>query len=268
MQPRKKIFAEAYIIECVGLFKDATKNGCICDEEYKWALDVLTLYFSVVGNTKRISQARNEFNSIKIGINSDKKYIPYKRAECIKSDVSYEELMQLAQQRRSVRWYKNEIVPDQKINMAIELAKTAPSACNRQPFEFLVINDKEIAPKITSLANGTTGFSEQVPCVVLMIGDLSCYATEADRHVIYIDSALASMQFMLALETLGLSSCPINWPEIESNEIALRKEVSLPEYKRVVMMISVGFADEESYIPYSSKKSISVLRTSIKSYTK
>ena len=54
--------------------------------------------------------------------------------------------------------------------------------------------------------------------IVQVVGNLAAYPLERDRHLIYIDSALASMQLMLAAETLGLSTCPINWPDVDFAE--------------------------------------------------
>ena len=102
---------------------------------------------------------------------------------------------------------------------------------------------------------GTKGFSQNVPCTIVVSADLACYPTERDRHLIYIDSALASMQLMLALETLGLSSCPINWPDIEPLERKMSKYLNLPLSIRPVMLMAVGYALEDGKIPFSQKKS-------------
>jgi nitroreductase len=67
------------------------------------------------------------------------------------------------------------------------------------------------------------------------------------------------MQLMLSLETLGLSSCPINWPDIENNERKLANLLNLNIYERPVMLMAVGYAHPEGGIPYSQKKGVSVL---------
>ena len=51
--------------------------------------------------------------------------------------------------------------------------------------------------------------------IIVIVGELDAYEYDRDRHLIYIDGSLAAMTFMLALETLGLSSCPINWSGVE-----------------------------------------------------
>src|SRR5690606_16867538 len=107
---------------------------------------------------------------------------------------------------------------------------------------------------IANCAGGTSGFAENLTSIVAVVGDLSAYPYERDRHLIYIDGSLAAMQLMLALETLGLSTCSINWPEINANERKIRKVIKLKDYERVVMLLAVGYADQTGGIPYSQKK--------------
>ena len=110
-----------------------------------------------------------------------------------------------------------------------------------------------------SLAMGTVGFAENIPALAVVVGDLSCYQEYRDRHLIYIDASLAAMQFMLALETLGLSTCPINWPDIEVREQKMQKLLNLPAFQRPVMLIAIGYADPEALIAYSQKKDVEQL---------
>ena len=92
-----------------------------------------------------------------------------------------------------------------------------------------------------------------------MVGDLSAYPGERDRHLIYIDGSLAAMQLMLAFETLGLSTCSINWPDVEAAEQKLEKLLDLKPYERPIMLLSVGYAQDKGGIPYSQKKDAQVL---------
>jgi nitroreductase len=73
---------------------------------------------------------------------------------------------------------------------------------------------------------------------------------------------------MLALETLGLSSCPINWPDIESREKMLSSKLDLRFHQRTIMLIAVGYAEPEGGVPFSQKKSDSVLLNDVVRSTK
>jgi nitroreductase len=102
---------------------------------------------------------------------------------------------------------------------------------------------------------GTTGYAHQIQSLVVLLGDWSCFEDERDRHLPYIDGSLAAMQFMLALETLGLASCPINWPDLEPLERKMEHELNLPPYIRPIMLIAVGYPDPDGGVAYSAKKS-------------
>jgi nitroreductase len=173
--------------------------------------------------------------------------------------VDYQDFLALCRQRRSVRWFEQRAVPREPVLQALQAAAQAPSACNRQPFLFRYFERPEDAQRIAGIAMGTTGYAQNVPALVVLLGDLGCYPEERDRHVPYIDASLAAMQFMLALETLGLASCPINWPDVEWIERRMDQELELPPHLRPVMLIALGYPDPEGGVPFSAKKSSDLL---------
>lgn len=258
MRPRKPIFAEDYILETVRCYLRVSNGSVLCESEKQWATHVLGEYFDVVSDTKVIKQARAEFNSS--GFTETIRHaIPYEQQVLPDQNISFEHLEQLFTRRRSVRWYQQRAVPSELIAKAIDLASLAPSACNRQPYAFYVVSERKRVTEIANYAGGTAGFSENIPCLVIVVGNLDVYPYERDRHLIYIDGSLASMQLMLALETLGLSTCPINWPDVESRERLLERSLNLEPYQRSIMLIAVGFADPTGGIPFSQKKSSEIL---------
>jgi len=259
MQPRRAIFAEDYILETVENFCSSTQQGQLCKNEWKWAADVLTEYFSIIGSSSIILKALDLFKAAAPLSSGANKSIPYPHSSLPKTDISYEQLSNLMQRRRSVRWYQNLAVEDNKLRKAVEAASLAPSACNRQPYRFYIANNSQKATEIAKCAMGTAGFAENLQCVVVVVGDLSAYPMERDRHVVYIDASLASMQFMLACETMGLSTCPINWPDIESREQMMEKKLQLKPYERPIMLIAVGYGAADGGVPFSQKKGNDIL---------
>lgn len=258
MQPRRDSFAEDYISNTVSQFAQA-KGGQIDAGELKWAGDILNLYFSVVKDTPRIAAARRAFEAIGYKGISSAPSIPYPKADIAPSGLAFEELRKLFIERRSVRWFDDRPVSMEILDKAIEAAGWAPTACNRQPYCFHVFSDREQVMKVAGLAGGTAGFLENIRCVIVVVGDLSNYIEERDRHLIYIDGSLAAMQLMLALQTLGLSSVPINWPDVEDRETRMQQELGLSSYERPVMLVGVGYGSDTGYIPYSQKKPIHLI---------
>jgi nitroreductase len=262
MKPRKEIFAADYIIETVDCYKktlQANQNSLIVEEELQWAYDVLQEYFSIVINHPKVEQAKTKFIALKHLCNP-KKYIPYKRNIEIPSPVTYEQFWKLSYRRRSVRWYLPMPVPRELLDKAIMVASLSPSACNRQPFEFRIFDQPELVQQVSALPMGTKGFNHNVPVIIAVVGKLSAYFSVRDRHLIYIDASLVSMSFMYALETLGLSSCPINWPDIDTREKKMSSLLNLEPDERVIMLISVGYPDPEGMVAYSQKKSLNQVR--------
>ncbi|MDO6426508.1 nitroreductase family protein [Thalassotalea sp. 1_MG-2023] len=260
MQPRREIFAEAYIEETVECFRKCIASSSICSDELKWAQDVLVSYFAIVGDSDIINNAKARFETLTLkSFECASESLPYQHQARVQAEVSSDQLLALFQQRRSVRWYEQKPVELELIKQAIEMASQAPSACNRQPFQFYTITDMNKASDVASIAMGTTGFSDNIPALIVVMGDLSAYPAERDRHVIYIDGGLASMQLMLAFETLGLSSCPINWPDIEICERKIAKKLALDKHLRPIMLMSVGYGQSTGKIPYSQKKSAEIL---------
>ncbi len=265
MRPRRDVFAAKFILETAEAYRGIIQAGAdpLGDPELKWSYDVLSEYFSVVptqGEGSDVEQARRIFTRL-VQNNFVREMIPYKRKVSDTPPVSYEQFAALSQHRRSVRWYLPTPVPRDLIDKAVTAAAMSPSACNRQPFEFRIYDEPELVNKVSSIPMGTRGFSHNFPAVVVVVGKLRAYFHERDRHVIYIDGSLASMSFMYALETLGLSSCPINWPDQEPHESKMQALLGLEPDERVIMLISVGYPDPEGMVAYSQKKPLEKIRS-------
>ncbi|MDP4982701.1 nitroreductase family protein [Pseudoalteromonas tunicata] len=255
MQPRRNVFALDYIEETINTYRQCEEVGSKIElSELSWAADVLNEYFSVVDKSHPIIASALASFSVCRNLFIENKKIPYLECNKVKHSIEPEQLAMLFKARRSVRWYQQEKVPNELILAAVDMALQAPSACNRQPFEFLVVEPGDKLDALAILPGGTAGFADNIPCLIAIVGDLSCYPFERDRHVIYIDGSLVSMQLMLAFETLGLSSCPINWPELHRLDLRVSKLLEIPQHKRVVMFLSVGFAKINGKIAFSDKK--------------
>lgn len=258
MKDRRPVFAKNYIEETVAAFCEYKKlfSGDIdADEEYQWFRDVLGEYFGATGEDAIIAEASKNYHSSlkgeKIG-----NVTPFIRDLNVPLNCSYEDLLQLVVRRRSVRWFLDRKVERELLEKALFIGLYAPSACNRQPFEFRIFDDPDEATEVAQLAMGVAGYEKQIPCTIVVIGNLDAYFSERDRHVIYIDASLAIMGFMMALESLGLSSCAINWPDIDSNEKAMKEMLSLDPWERPIMQIAVGYPDQSIAVPRSVKKTV------------
>ena len=248
----KPHYAEGYILSAVWDYL-TVKNYTNEKETICWASDVFEKYFCTV---KQTSSVRKAYELFKAEEDASRDRIPYERGQKKGSSVSFDQFRQLCEQRCSTRYYEQKKVPRELIEKAIEAASTAPSACNRLPYCFKVYDDCSQIQNILKISYGVKTFSHNVHCLVLVCFDMIAFEDARDRHCGVIDGNLAAMIFMLALETLGLSSCPINWPEIKSHDKRLKKVIQLENTQRCIMMISVGYPKSDALIPYSAKKSI------------
>lgn len=265
MQPRRDVFALDYIGDTVEAYA-ASLDGKVDRDEVSWAHDVLAAYFSIVGNHPTIKVARERFVHLNRPTGSlhtlrvpDTERVPF-LADAGLASVDYLSMRQLAMRRRSVRWYQNRPVPRDIIDKAMEVALQSPSACNRQPYRFLIFDDAPSVAKAARLPLGVAGFEHNFPAIIAVVGRLRAYPHVRDRHVIYIDGALAAMSFMFALETQGVSSCSINWPDIPERERTAAALLDLAPDERIVMFISLGYAASNGLVPYSQKLSLEEAR--------
>lgn len=253
MEPRRNLFALDYIEDLALAYKNSIERG-VNKNEVDWATDVLEEYFKSVGAHPAVDRARSIFESVNPpDIDRSLSRTPYSASNRPEASVSYESLERLAHLRRSVRWYDERPVPRELIDKALKIALQSPSACNRQPYSFLIYDDPAAISKVAQLPIGVTGFEHNFPVIIAVVGRLRAYSEPRDRHAIYVDGSMATMAFMYALETLGLSSCPINWPDIPEREEAARKLLGLASDERIVMFVSVGFARADGKIPFSEK---------------
>lgn len=264
MRPRKSFFAQNYIEETVDAYCSLRQGGKK-NSGLDWACSVLNKYFEVVESNDLVIRLKKRFYACEAEgqLKENNDLVPIKQKDLKDINVSYQSFYELCKRRKSVRWFLDKEVDSIQIERAIEVATFAPSACNRQPFKFYATKNKETAQKIASMAGGTAGFSENIPCVIAVVGELHAYQFEKDRHLIYIDSSLASMQLILSFETLGLSTCCLNWPDVDFRERSIQKALGLKESERTIMLIAVGYPDPEGGIPYSHKKSAISLLTNV-----
>jgi len=265
MKPRRDVFGTRYIKETVNIYKnkiDLLEKDAELTLELQWAHDVLSKYFEVVGSQPIVDEARKVFE--KLGsLHEHKNIIPYLRDLNKSLSVSYDQLYELSLRRRSVRWYSKEKVEREIIDNAIRVANLAPSACNRQPFRYVIVEDKSIINKISQMPFGVKGFYKNIPRIAVLIGQLDSFFDERDRHLIYIDSSLSAMSFLFALESQGISSCVINWPDINQIEEKIKKIIDIKSYERVIMLISFGYPDPNGQVPFSQKKPLDQIRNYI-----
>jgi len=263
---RKKIFGLNFIEPAVNLYAEALENPKVSKSELKWASDVLNKYFQAVDHeAPEIKESHKKFSSLPLAESSTTNtFSPYKEIDIpsyakrfTSSEIdALDQFHELCRSRRSHRHFKKEPVPIETVRHAITAALESPSACNRQPFDYYMATEPEMIREICKLPLGVRGYGDDLPALIVVVGNLGCYDETRDHHLIYIDSALATMTLMLALTSSGLGSVPINWPDIPEKHQQMRELLNLKPWQVPVMLLGMGVPDPDTMIAYSSKRSV------------
>jgi nitroreductase len=263
-RPMRKSFAADYIGRTVSTYANLVGGSHFDAGEAQWARDVLARYFVVTAESPddRVKAARRSWNDARHAETTvDEDLSPFPYSPLNPGLDLYKHLAHVAGNRRSVRWFEQKRVPRALVERAASVGLTAPSACNRQSYRVELLEDDALRRTVAAIPMGTAGFSEQIPLLGVLIGQHRGYEHHRDRHAIYVDGGLFSTGFILALESLGLSTCCINWPEIPALNRKMGRALGLREDERVIMLIAIGYGIEKQEVPRSHKRDLKGLLT-------
>lgn len=168
--------------------------------------------------------------------------------------------LELVQKRRSVRRYADKPVAKEDILKCLEAARLAPSACNSQPWHFIVIDEpglrKRVAERIFSGLYGMNKFAKDAPVLVAVVSEKMKFLASVgsqvrDTRYFLMDIGIACEHFILQAEELGIGSCWMGW----FDEKALKEELRISKDKKIDIVVSLGYADEEK-MPAKARKSL------------
>lgn len=159
------------------------------------------------------------------------------------------DFLELVMARQSDRAYDNaREVEHEKLERILEAARLAPSACNGQPWKFVVVTDKELSVKIgkATASLGMNRFAKDAPVHILVVEDSANIASLLgsklkNKHFPLIDLGIAAAHICLAAESEGLGSCILGW--IDEKEIKCL--AGIPDSKRLLMDITIGYPTKE-----------------------
>jgi nitroreductase len=168
--------------------------------------------------------------------------------------------LNLVNKRYSVRNYKTEPIPQEKVIRCIEAARLAPSACNSQPWKFIIADEPELVNELAKAAfEGLLDFNHfafKAPVLVLIVSERENLSAKfgsivKKKNFSLMDIGIAAEHFCLQAAEEGLGTCIIGW----FNEKKVKKILSIPTLKRVELVITVGFSADEK-IPLKKRKSM------------
>lgn len=157
-------------------------------------------------------------------------------------------VLSVIKSRRSVRKYSNKDVSDSLIEKILEAASSAPSAGNRQPWEFIVVKDFETRKALTE-ASFDQKWMIQAPIFIVVCVNTriaaATYGERGDRLYGVQGTAAAIQNMLLAAEALGLSACWVG----AFSEPHVSVLAHCPSYARPCAIITLGYGLEKPKMP-------------------
>ncbi|HPX60448.1 MAG TPA: nitroreductase family protein [Deltaproteobacteria bacterium] len=152
-------------------------------------------------------------------------------------------MLELLRKRRSIRMFTAEEVAPETVDLMLEALLRAPTSRGNNPWEFIVVDDRELIGKMSAAKEHGSEFVANAPLAVVICAD------DSKSDVWVEDCSIAAITLQYVACSLGLGSC---WAQVRnrrhdadmSAEEYLRKALGLPESIRVECMIAIGYPAE------------------------
>ena len=154
--------------------------------------------------------------------------------------MDFEELIL---KRQSDRKYAPGKVSTEDIMKCIEAARMSPSACNAQPWKFVVVDDRG---KLNEMADAAEGmgmnkFTHGVPVMVAVVLEKMNFSAKVgslvkNKDYCMLDLGMAVEHFCLQAAELGLGTCIMGW----FDEKKIASLLGVPRGKRIPLIIALG----------------------------
>lgn len=137
--------------------------------------------------------------------------------------------------RRSIRRFRDEPVDDSLLTRILDVARFAPSAKNSQPWEFIIIKDRETIERLSKIHRWSIPLSRSPVGIVVV-----CNPEESPTSYL-VDCANATLYLILAAHAFGLGTV---WIQALRNVDEINEVLGIPKGKVPVAIIAMGWPDE------------------------
>jgi nitroreductase len=155
--------------------------------------------------------------------------------------------LELIKSRQSDRKYSNRQIEQDKLERIIEAGRMAPSACNAQPWKFIVVTDRELNDQLSIAASakllGMNSFVSQAPILLVIVREQPNFTSKVggtikNKDYSLMDIGIAAENICLQAKAEGIGSCMLGW----FDEGKVRKILGIPRSKRVELIITLGYS--------------------------
>jgi nitroreductase len=148
------------------------------------------------------------------------------------------DFLDLVRKRRSIRKYKEDQVPEDKLEYVLEAARLAPSWANRQCWRYVVVTDEALKKKITM-----RDWAAQAPIVLVACANPTLSGNKFEQQYYMLDVGSSMENLMLAAAEQGLGTC---WIGGQFDEKTVKEALGVPNEIRVVGLTPLGYPDEST----------------------
>jgi nitroreductase len=143
-------------------------------------------------------------------------------------------VLELITNRRSIRRYRTDEIPQHTVKRILEAGRYAPSADNKQPWHFIVVTNPEVKEKL-SKGRWNSFIKDSAFTVV------GCaYEGSASRKWSTVDTTIALQNMVIAAWSLGIGSCWIG----DFKEAEVKRILGVPKDWKILSLISFGYPAE------------------------
>lgn len=155
----------------------------------------------------------------------------------------------LVKSRQSTRKFSHKQVEKEKLMQCIEAARLAPSACNAQPWKFVVVQEPNLKDKVAKSCYNKivpmNKFVVRANAMIVIVKEKRNFTSwfgsnVKDRNFPLLDIGIAAEHICLQAEELSLGSCLIGW----FNEKKVKKLLDIPSKKRIGLIVALGYPEE------------------------
>lgn len=153
-----------------------------------------------------------------------------------------------ARSRHSVRAYSDKNISDETIREVVDIARTTPTACNRQPNKTYVVGNREMIKHITALQGGGRGFAENANKLFIVTSAVEPFGFNEPNEV-YKAGGMYVMNLLYALHAYQIGACPLMWNGMKMQDVQLRQLLNISENEEIIMIVAAGYpTDEFTYV--------------------
>ena len=147
--------------------------------------------------------------------------------------------------RRSVRKYIDKEVNPDIVDEILRAGMFAPSGCNKQPWHFVVFNEKDLIQEIKAMHPYASALST-APVCIMVCGDIE---KEMAPGFYQVDCSAAIENMLLCAKALGLDTCWMGIYPWEETMADFTKRFELPQHIKPFALISLGYAENKTPRP-------------------